>query len=74
MMFWRPSFGLGLVAQLGEHLLCKQGVGGSSPLTSTRRRAPLAAGGRRDASLTPRRAEDEGRKKPTLVVRGSERG
>ena len=25
----------GRVAQLGEHLLCKQGVGGSSPLTST---------------------------------------
>jgi hypothetical protein len=26
----------GRVAQLGEHLLCKQGVGGSNPLTSTR--------------------------------------
>ena len=25
----------GRVAQLGEHLLCKQGVGGSNPLTST---------------------------------------
>jgi hypothetical protein len=25
----------GAVAQLGEHLLCKQGVGGSSPLIST---------------------------------------
>jgi hypothetical protein len=25
----------GAVAQLGEHLLCKQGVGGSSPLSST---------------------------------------
>ena len=25
----------GGVAQLGEHLLCKQGVGGSNPLTST---------------------------------------
>ena len=25
----------GDVAQLGEHLLCKQGVGGSSPLIST---------------------------------------
>src|SRR5579863_5895896 len=25
----------GRVAQLGEHLLCKQGVRGSSPLTST---------------------------------------
>ena len=25
----------GRVAQLGEHLLCKQGVGGSSPPTST---------------------------------------
>jgi hypothetical protein len=26
----------GRVAQLGEHLLCKQGVGGSNPLTSTK--------------------------------------
>jgi hypothetical protein len=26
----------GAVAQLEEHLLCKQGVGGSSPLRSTR--------------------------------------
>ena len=25
----------GGIAQLGEHLLCKQGVSGSSPLTST---------------------------------------
>ena len=25
----------GAVAQLGEHLLCKQGVGGSIPLSST---------------------------------------
>jgi hypothetical protein len=28
----------GDVAQLVEHLLCKQGVGGSSPLVSTRPR------------------------------------
>jgi hypothetical protein len=28
---------LGDVAQLVEHLLCKQGVGGSSPLVSTER-------------------------------------
>ena len=27
----------GAVAQLGEHLLCMQGVRGSSPLSSTRR-------------------------------------
>ena len=27
--------GFGGVAQLGEHLLCKQGVVGSSPITST---------------------------------------
>ena len=30
-----PSPGSGGVAQLGEHLLCKQGVVGSSPITST---------------------------------------
>ena len=29
----------GGVAQLGEHLLCKQGVVGSSPITSTDRRS-----------------------------------
>ena len=28
--------GLGAVAQLGEHLLCKQGVAGSIPASSTR--------------------------------------
>ena len=28
----------GGVAQLGEHLLCKQGVSGSNPLISTNRR------------------------------------
>jgi hypothetical protein len=35
---WRRSMpdALGDVAQPGEHLLCKQGVGGSSPLVSTR--------------------------------------
>ena len=27
----------GAVAQLGEHLLCKQGVSGSIPLSSTKR-------------------------------------
>jgi hypothetical protein len=30
----------GRVAQLGEHLLCKQGVGGSNPLTSTNTAPP----------------------------------
>jgi hypothetical protein len=34
---WR----LGDVAQLVEHLLCKQGVGGSSPLVSTGNRKPI---------------------------------
>ncbi len=33
----------GGIAQLGEHLLCKQGVSGSNPLISTR--APGKAGG-----------------------------
>ena len=31
-----PKRLLGGVAQLGEHLLCKQGVMGSSPIISTR--------------------------------------
>ena len=41
----------GDVAQLGEHLLCTQGVGGSSPLISTSSRSGFAgltgAGARR---------------------------
>ena len=38
----------GDVAQLGEHLLCTQGVGGSSPLISTSLRSGFAGltGGR----------------------------
>jgi hypothetical protein len=32
-----PPDGSGDVAQLGEHLLCKQGVAGSNPVISTRR-------------------------------------
>ena len=34
----------GGVAQLGEHLLCKQGVRGSIPLISTKRWAHSSAG------------------------------
>ena len=34
--------GLGGVAQLGEHLLCKQGVVGSNPISSTKRIAAEA--------------------------------
>jgi hypothetical protein len=29
------ALGAGAVAQLGEHLLCKQGVVGSNPISST---------------------------------------
>ena len=32
----------GAIAQLGEHLLCKQGVGGSIPPGSTRRKTAVA--------------------------------
>lgn len=32
---WRCNLN-GAVAQLGEHLLCKQGVSGSIPLSSTK--------------------------------------
>jgi hypothetical protein len=41
------AFRTGAVAQLGEHLLCKQGVVGSSPISSTknaRRDANIRAG------------------------------
>ena len=34
---------IGAVAQLGEHLLCKQGVVGSIPISSTRRWAGVGA-------------------------------
>ena len=33
----------GAVAQLGEHLLCKQGVAGSSPVSSTNKSELSAA-------------------------------
>ena len=32
---WLDLKGYGGIAQLEEHLLCKQGVSGSNPLTST---------------------------------------
>ena len=35
---------LGAVAQLGEHLLCKQGVTGSSPVSSTSSCQPALPG------------------------------
>ncbi len=36
-----PPEVIGGVAQLGEHLLCKQGVVGSIPVTSTNRSAEI---------------------------------
>ena len=43
------SIQFGAVAQLGEHLLCKQGVSGSIPLSSTTRdNGALGAPGRVD--------------------------
>ena len=46
----RRQFSYGAVAQLGEHLLCKQGVTGSIPVSSTIAPiAPLASGLRRGA-------------------------
>ena len=35
------SYVCGAVAQLGEHLLCKQGVAGSNPVISTRRESRM---------------------------------
>ena len=40
-----PPTDPGAVAQLGEHLLCKQGVVGSIPISSTNHSAPKLAGG-----------------------------
>ena len=34
-MHYNHVVAYGRVAQLGEHLLCKQGVAGSNPVTST---------------------------------------
>ena len=48
--------GVGGVAQLGEHLLCKQGVGGSSPLASTTLREELRVAGQ-DALRSPARPD-----------------
>ena len=39
----------GALAQLGEHLLCKQGVTGSIPVGSTSGLRPLASGQMSDA-------------------------
>jgi hypothetical protein len=51
----RLTSGLGAVAQLGEHLLCKQGVTGSIPVGSTSQMPD----DRRQASegAAPRKAE-----------------
>ena len=54
-----PSWLYGAVAQLGEHLLCKQGVSGSIPLSSTksrRRRRRRRRRGRQGRRPTPRAA------------------
>jgi hypothetical protein len=52
----------GAVAQLGEHLLCKQGVAGSSPVSSTNEQEPERDGVRR--VLTVLRAVIDGRALP----------
>jgi hypothetical protein len=44
-VLWPPGALAGAVAQLGEHLLCKQGVAGSNPVGSTRA-GPGSAGSR----------------------------
>ena len=50
-----PTRGEGGLAQLVEHLLCKQGVNGSSPLSSTGRNEVIdMLGTRRVKSETPR--------------------
>ena len=36
LLSWRVGIQFGGVAQLGEHLLCKQGVVGSIPTSSTK--------------------------------------
>jgi hypothetical protein len=49
-----PSLnGFGGVAQLGEHLLCKQGVIGSNPFTSTSLRSFGASAGRPASKSSP---------------------
>ena len=73
---------VGAVAQLGEHLLCKQGVSGSIPLSSTilvwtgtpdDRRRPLAlrsfASGQTIADSTERQADcPRGAERETLFA------
>ena len=49
------SSACGRVAQLGEHLLCKQGVAGSIPVTSTISSGPFASGGPLTSLQFPRR-------------------
>ena len=45
----------GAVAQLGEHLLCKQGVSGSIPLSSTKSIGVETGGGRSESSASAER-------------------
>ena len=45
------EFAKGAVAQLGEHLLCKQGVTGSIPVSSTNLEGSIAMYLEREASL-----------------------
>ena len=57
----RPEAGYGGVAQLGEHLLCKQGVRGSIPLISTKGRWESAeASGKPEGELGKTRAHSSG--------------
>ena len=51
----------GGVAQLGEHLPCKQGVMGSIPIISTRSAVPTAKAG--ETSWTPRVQTEEKEKR-----------
>jgi alpha/beta hydrolase family protein len=61
----------GDVAQLVEHLLCKQGVGGSSPLVSTEKPLVRTPGGSMRstaATLRPRDISERSRTQPTSPV------
>ncbi len=87
---WRRAWSqtpVGALAQLGEHLLCKQGVTGSIPVGSTTLNSkgiqrtsspPPPSGGRfakQDAESDPRRRDPppERPREPTLTARDDER-
>ena len=62
-----PVTGQGAVAQLGEHLLCKQGVTGSIPVSSTNQRDRTDIERKKGQGLERRTDDECGAYERTLI-------